>query len=65
MLAADRPPTDTEHTMSNPRNDPGTPLLTRLNSFRLTNGIIALTTRLFTSSALAIVRASQRKRLRW
>jgi hypothetical protein len=49
---------------SDSRKKDTTPFLARVDSIRLTNGVIALTTRLFTSSVLAIVRTSRRKRLR-
>jgi hypothetical protein len=51
--------------MSDSRKEATTPFIARFDSIRLTNGLIALTTRLFTASVLAIVRASRRKRFRW
>jgi hypothetical protein len=62
--------------MSDSIKDPITRFIVPTETVRLTNwsirttwktsaGLIALTTRLFASSVLAIVRSSQRKRFRW
>ena len=52
--------------MTNSRKDHSlTHWIGQTESVRLTNGLIALTTRLFTSSALALARLLQRRRSRW
>ena len=48
-----------------PKKDSIVGFIAKTESVRLTNGLIALTARLFTSTVLAILTATQRKRPRW
>jgi len=55
----------TERVLPESRKGLVTRLIADNESVRLTNGLIALTTRLVTSSILGIARAYQRNRSRW
>ena len=56
---------DTERMLPESRKGLVTRLIVDNESIRLTNGLIALTTRLVTSSILGIARVYQRNRSRW
>jgi hypothetical protein len=56
---------DTERMLPESRKGLVTRLIVDNESIRLTNGFIAITTRLVTSSILGIARVYQRNRSRW